>query len=152
MHRVKMSLGYIAGHGLPHRGVESERQPWVSGVDGAGVGPVQLPLVPEVDRALAIVKDVLIDLEGKGMAAQGHLWGHVEPSELALVIVRKTGGENFNVEFDVLLLSRFDQFCRQLFDNRPQTADFRAQTATHPAYLPGQHGHPQGLKLGWHVY
>src|SRR5437867_941456 len=108
MHRIKMPLGNIGGHGLPHRRVESERQPGVTGVDGAGGGPVQLPLVPEVDGSLAILEDVLIDLEGKGMAAQGHLRVEVEPGELAFVVVRKTGGENFNVEVDVLLPGSFD--------------------------------------------
>ena len=66
------------------------------------------PLVPEIDGALAIVEDVFIDLEGKSMAAQGHLRVDVEPGELAFVVVRKTGGENFNVEVDVLLPGRFD--------------------------------------------
>src|SRR5262249_55888949 len=108
MYRVEMSLGNIAGHGLPHSGVESERQPRITGVDGSGVCPVQLPVVPEIERALAIVEDAFIDLEGKGMTAQGHLRGHVQPGELAFVVVRKTGGENFNVEVDVLLSGRFD--------------------------------------------
>src|SRR5438309_11927548 len=108
MHRIKLSLGNIGGHGLPHRGVEPESQPRVTGVDGAGVGPVQLPAVPEVDHALAIVEDVFIDLERKGMATQGYLRRNVEPGELAFVVVRKTGGENFNVEVDVLLFGGFD--------------------------------------------
>src|SRR5262245_61728987 len=108
MHCIEMSLGNIAGHGLPHGRVETERQPRVAGIDGAGVGPVQLPLVPEIDGALAIVEDVFVDLERKGMAAQGHLWIDVKPGELAFIVVRKTGGENLNVEVDVLLSSRFD--------------------------------------------
>src|SRR5262249_16382886 len=108
MHRVEVSLSNIAGHGLPYRGLESEGQPRITGVDGAGVGPVQLPVVPKINRALAILEDVFIDLEGKGMAAQGHLRGHVQPGELAFVVVRKTRGENFNVEVDVLLSGRFD--------------------------------------------
>src|SRR5262245_58488922 len=108
MYCVEVSLSNIAGHGLPYRGVESERQPRITGVDGAGVCPVQLPLIPEVDGALAIIEDVFIDLEGKGMTAQGHLRRHVQPDELAFVVVRKTRGENFNVEVDVLLSGRFN--------------------------------------------
>ena len=88
--------------------MEPESHPRVTGVDGASVGPVQLPLVPEIDHALAIVEDVLIDLKGKDMATQGYLRGNVEPGELAFVVVRKTGGENFNVEVDVLLFGRVD--------------------------------------------
>src|SRR5262245_38302916 len=152
VHGVEMFLGNIAGHGLPHRGVESERHPRITGVDGAGVGPVQLPVVPEVDRALAIVEDVLIDLEGKSMASQGHLRVDVEPGELTFVVVRKAGGENGNVEVEVLLPGRFDQFSWQLLDNRSQTTNFCTHTATHPAYLPGQYGHTQGLLLIWHVF
>jgi hypothetical protein len=69
---------------------------------------VQLPLVPQIDRALAIVEDVLVDLERKSMAVQGNLRVDVKPGELAFVVVRKTGGENLNVEVDVLLSGRFD--------------------------------------------
>jgi len=85
-----MSLGNIASHGLPHGGVETERQPRVAGIDGAGVGPVQLPLVPEIDGALAIVEDVLVDLEGKSMAGQGYLRIDGEPGELAFIVVCKS--------------------------------------------------------------
>src|SRR4051812_41278783 len=107
MHCVEMFLGHIGGHSLPYCGIESECHPWVSRVDGTGVRPVQLPGVPEIEGSLAIVEDVLIDLEREGMATQGHLRGQVEPGELAFVVVRKTGRENGNIEVDVLLSGRF---------------------------------------------
>src|SRR5262249_23804180 len=107
MQGVELPLADVGGHGLSHRGIESERQPRITGVNGAGVGPVQLPLIPEVDGALAIVEDVLIDLEGKGMATEGHLRVDVELGEPALIVMRKTRRENFNVEVDVLLPGRF---------------------------------------------
>jgi hypothetical protein len=41
------------------------------------------------------------------MAVQGHLRVEVKPGELAFVVVRKTGGEDLNVEVEVLLPGRF---------------------------------------------
>src|SRR5438105_3437664 len=93
MHCVKMALSDIASHGLPDRRVEFECQPGVAGIDSVGVGPVQLQVVPEVDRLLAILEDVLIDLEGKGMAAESDLRVHVKAGELAFIVMRETGGE-----------------------------------------------------------
>ena len=109
MHDIEIALLDIAGHGLAHSRVEPEGHPRVTGVDGAGGGPVQLPVVPEVDGSLAVVEDVLIDLERKGMAVEGDLRTHLEPGELACIVMRKTRRENFNVEFDALLLGSFDQ-------------------------------------------
>src|SRR6266852_1003070 len=100
MHSVKMSLGEIASHSLTHSRVESEGHPRVTGVDGTGVGPAQLPVVPEVERFLAIVEDMLIDFEVKGVAAEGDLRVHVETGELAFVVMGKTRRENCNVERD----------------------------------------------------
>ena len=59
MQRVKMASRDIGSHSLPDRRVEFECQPGVAGIDSVGVGPVQLQVVPEVDRLLAILEDVL---------------------------------------------------------------------------------------------
>src|SRR5918911_1447885 len=100
VHDVEVPLGDIAGHSLAHRRVQSEGHPRVTRVDGAGVGPVQLPLVPEVDGFLAVVEDVLIDLKGKGMATEGDLRREVEPGESASVVMGKTRREDGNIERD----------------------------------------------------
>ena len=112
VHDIEVPLGDIARHSLAHSCVESEGHPWVTRVDGAGVGPVQLPLVPEVDGFLAVVEDVRIELERKGMTVEGDLRMEVELGELMSVVMGKTGGENFHVEFDTLLPGSLGQLCR----------------------------------------
>src|SRR5262245_28006725 len=117
VHDIEVSLDDIARHRLPHRRVQSEGQPRIARVDGAGVGPVQLPLVPEVDGLLAVVEDVLVDRKRKSMATEGDLWLEGETGELAPVVMGKTGRENFYIECDILLSSSLSQLCWQLFDN-----------------------------------
>src|SRR2546428_11762746 len=97
VHDIEVPLGDIARHRLAHGGVESEGHPRVTRVDGVGVGPVQLSLVPEVDGFLGVVEDVLIDLETKGMATEGDLRVEVETGELTSVVMGKTWRENFRV-------------------------------------------------------
>src|SRR5207253_8663403 len=101
MQRVKMASCEIGSHGLPDRRIEFERQPGVAGINGVGVGPVQLQVIPEVDRLLAILEDVFIDLKGKGMASESDLRVHVKTGELAFIVMRETGGEDFNVQVDI---------------------------------------------------
>src|SRR5215831_1217198 len=117
VHDIELGLDDISRHGLAHSRVESEGQPWVTRVNGAGVGPVQLPLVPEVDGFLAVVKNVLIDLKRKGMAAEDDGRLEVETGELVSVVMGKTWRENFYIECHTLLPGSPGQLCRQLFDN-----------------------------------
>src|SRR5262249_19053946 len=152
VHDIEVSLDDIARHGRAHRRVQSEGQPRITRVDGAGIGPVQLPLVPEVDGFLAVVEDVLIDLETKSMATEGDLRLEGETGELAPVVMGKTGRENFDVEFDILLPRSLRQLWWQLFDNCSQAADFCAQTTTHAANFPGKYSNTQRLAVAWHVY
>src|SRR5574341_228018 len=100
VHDIEVSWRDIAHHRLAHRRIQSEGQPRITRVDGAGIGPVQLPLVPEVDGFLAVVEDVLVDLETKSMATEGALRLEGETGELAPVVMGKTGRENFHIECD----------------------------------------------------
>src|SRR6185295_16575754 len=75
---IELTLPDVAGHSLADRSIQLDAQLRVRRVDGAGVGPTQLPLVPKIDHLVPIGENVLINLEGKSIPFDGHRQVQVE--------------------------------------------------------------------------
>jgi len=84
---VKSALLDIAGHGLTQRGIRVEAHLWIAGVNGAGMGPVELPIVPKIDHLLPVRKDMPVNLKFKGVTTDGDGHAEIELGQLALIIM-----------------------------------------------------------------
>ena len=75
---IKVPLFDVPRHRLADSGKEGETKLWIIGVDGVGIRPTQLPLIPEVDHLLSIREDVLIDLKVKGVIGNGNRQAQIQ--------------------------------------------------------------------------
>src|SRR5262249_16306961 len=147
MNRVEAPLLDVTGHPLTDGREELKPDLWVGWIDGLGIGPVELPGIPEVDHSLAIREDVLVDFELERVTRKRRRQAQVEARQTVSVVVSKARRKRFDFQVEIETGGGFDQLWGQFFDDRAEPADFHAEPGSRPADLPGWHGDAQFF--GW---